>query len=91
MRSPERCKISGKQTDFLAWALLVLKERGSLQSLLGFSQVLTDAAGARGPWPVVEFYEDAVYPPLRLKQLRRLTERGLWSASLAQQQAGEGR
>lgn len=84
---PEGCRCHGKQTECLIAALLVVKERASLQATLGFGVVMTDAAGTRGPSPVPEFYEqlerEKAFSPFGLKRLRRLVDRGLWSAAIA--------
>lgn len=60
---PERCRANlprylTNQADALMVALLELKERGTVESVIGFAQVVTDALGARIGLPEPQLYHD---------------------------------
>lgn len=59
---PERCRANlpaylTLQADALILALIELKERGTVEAVAGFGQVITDAIGTRYGEPDPELYE----------------------------------
>lgn len=91
----EKCRINVPahlvcQADPLIQALLELKERGTVESCVGFACVLTDAIGTRGFEPVPELYPlleaAGKIRPHKVKRIwKRMASGGLRLAALALQ------
>jgi hypothetical protein len=78
---PERCRANlpppyGGQADALVLALVELKERGTVEALASFGQIMTDAIGTRAA-PLPELYEGMERSgSLRPYKLKRLVNAG---------------
>lgn len=86
---PERCRANlpkgmMNQADALMVALLELKERATVECIIGFSQVTTDALGARIGLPEPQLYHDMERRgAFGRYKLRRAMNRGATLTALA--------
>ena len=86
---PERCRANlppylTLQSDALILALVELKERGTVEAVAGFGQIITDAVGTRAGEPMPELYEAMERSgQIRPYKLKRLVNRGHRIAVLA--------
>ena len=86
---PERCRANlprgmTNQADALMVALLELKERATIECVIGFSQIATDALGARIGLPEPQLYDDMERRgAFGRYKLRRAMNRGATLTALA--------
>lgn len=92
---PEKCRANlpppyVHQCDELHKALAELKERGTVESLCGFSAIFTDLAGTRAPEDLADMYERMGRSgQIRDYKLKRLVSDGHRIAALALSRAAE--